>query len=113
MAINTLYANAAGTVSIDMRDAGRIKGILVLSNMAAAGSVEVSFNSSSQSTTTDTTGVICGLLNQAGTGQSVYIDLDEPVDVGERIYMHTTGISAVRAFIYTDSATVKASPRRR
>ncbi len=114
--VNTLYLVGAGTVSIDMRDAGNIVGVTITGNDASPGACEVSFNSSSSLTSNDTTGVICGaqFTGTAGSPLSFNSPMKEPVDVGERIFLHQTGVAnTVRVFLYTDADTKRAAVRRR
>jgi hypothetical protein len=112
--VNTLYLAAPGTISIDMRDAGNIVGISISCSDAAGGSVEVGFNSSPSYTTTDTTGVIAAAIYSGnGFSGNQYFEMKEPVDVGERIFLHNSALNAVRVLVYTDAATVRAPTRRR
>lgn len=114
--VHTLYIATAGTVSLDFRDPGRITCVVISSADAAAGGAELSFNSSAQLTTNDTTGTIAGLVLQGNAnGPPVAVfHLDESVDAGERIYLHVTGAAnATRAFICVSGAGTRASSRRR
>ncbi len=113
--VNTLYLSGAGTVSIDMRDAGNIVGLTITGNDASSGACEVSFNSSSSLATNDTTGVIGGLqFTGSVVPQSFNSAMKEPVDVGERIFLHQTGVAnTVRVFLYSDADTKRAAVRRR
>jgi hypothetical protein len=114
MAVNTLYISAVGTSSIDFRDAGNIVGINMVSNDNAPGTIEVSFNSSPSFTTNDTTGVIGGLILPGnGTGADFSAVMREAVDVGERLFLHSSSAAATRVFVYTDATGTKPSPRRR
>lgn len=113
--VNTLYLSTAGTASLDFRDKGTITGICIMWKDVAVGAGEVSFNSSSSLTTNDTTGVIAGVLSNAtAVANGQYFPLQEPVDVGERIFLHVTGaLNETRVFIMTDSAPSRPSTRRR
>jgi hypothetical protein len=113
--VNTLYLAAAGTASLDFRDAGNIVGVTISTNSAAIGSIEVSFNSSSSFATNDTTGVIAGAVVAAsGLDPAAFYEMTEPVDVGERIFLHNSAANVVRVFIYTDSkSSARAATRRR
>jgi len=112
---NTMYIAAAGTVSFDFREAGTIIGVAIVTNDAAAGACELSFNSTAQLTTHDTNGVVAGLTFTATGAQTVYVSppMSEKVDAGERLYLHVTGANVVRAFIHTDSTGERRPPRRR
>lgn len=114
--INSLYIATAGTVSLDFREDGNITGIMLSCANVAVGAVEVSFNSSSSFTTNDTTGVVCGTIAD-GAGSTIVSELaglSEPVQVGERIFLHVTGaLNVTRVFIFTDSKSQRAATRRR
>jgi hypothetical protein len=115
--INTLYLGTAGTVSLDIREDGHLVGVNISSNDAAPGTLEVSFNSSPSFSTNDTTGVIAGtFLTGSGTlANNTRIALREPVSVGERIFLHMTGLNQARVFLYTETsgAASRAAVRRR
>ena len=113
--VNTLYLGGAGTASLDMRDDGNIIGIGISCTNAAAGSLEVSFNSSSSFTTNDTTGVIgAQVLDGVGSGgQMTYLAMKEPVSVGERVFLHLSGANIARVLIFTDTAAARPATRRR
>jgi hypothetical protein len=112
--INTLFSQAPGTVSIDFRDAGNLTAIALSSTDNVGGQVEVSFNSTPSYTTNDTTGVIAAIVLQAGgTPQQLVIPMSEPVDVGERLFLHNQAANTARAIVITDSKGPRPPGRRR
>jgi hypothetical protein len=112
--VNTLYLSAAGTASFDFRDAGNITSVTLSHNNAAIGATEVSFNSSQATTTNDTTGVIAAIVSTAaGQPSDAVFPMKEPVDVGERLFLHVTGANICRATVVTDATPGRAGVRRR
>jgi hypothetical protein len=118
--------------AIDVRETGRIQCIhldiaAVLNADSAASYWEVSFGSSRQPTTNDTTAVIASAeviqsITTSGAtshGKSVCINCDIPVQAGERLYLHheatgTVAASRCRAALYTTgSQSRRPSVRRR
>lgn len=113
---NRMYNTAAGTVSIDFRDSGKITGLTVTMNNAAAGvnNWELSFNSAPQYATNDTTGTVAtGQVATGGQFTQHFGPLDIPVEVGERFYLHQSAAGYANCVVHTDLPTVKASTRRR
>jgi hypothetical protein len=111
--INTLYATGAVTASLDVRSDGRIIGLAYFINTAATGNFELTFNSSPSYTTNDTTGVIAGGPLIANTALDGYIAFDEPVEAGERLFLHQTGVGNItRLMIYSDAKGGRRNVRR-
>ena len=112
--VHSLYIAAAGSVSLDIRDDAKITAIVIAANDQAPGGAEVSFTSTAQLTTNDTTGVLAGLplAGSLAPATMMYV-MNEPVEAGERLYLHVTGANACRAFVYTDRAGARPSTRRR
>jgi hypothetical protein len=114
--VNKLFLSLAGTASLDFRDNGKITAVSVSWSGGGSGGWELSFNSSSQISTNDATGTILNgtIPSAAASNGFASLLMNETVDAGERVFLHLTGVgAAATATIITDSATVKASPRRR
>jgi hypothetical protein len=113
--VHSLLQTGPGTSSLDFRDQGSVVGITISFVDSAPGALEVSFNSSPSPTVNDTTGLIAGVvLNGSGLSREATFHLREPVDVGERLFLHVSGVgNSGRALISTDAASQKPPPRRR
>jgi hypothetical protein len=130
--IHKLFGSAAldGAASIDIREDGRITGILLVLTGTGLqdGSFlrgEVSFSSTNGFTSNDTTAALIGnelsyeLLTSGGSnfGATIFVPLDEPAQSGERLYLHVgaMAVSGIRAtaFVYTDAKGSRPSVRRR
>jgi hypothetical protein len=103
-------AASTGIASLDIREDDTIVAISL--NTSSAGSAEVSFLSTPQASTNDTTGSLIG--TPGGVDTSVN-GIEIPVQAGERLYLHAgTGTGDVSAFIYTKGgAPTRQSVRRR
>jgi hypothetical protein len=112
--IYRMFTAAAGTASIDIRDPGKLIGVCFsISNLGGVnGRVELSFNSTPSFTTNDVTGTI-GSITFAQEDCQLYIPMNEPIDVGERLFCHSSSTAEVYVTICTDTQTVRAATRRR
>lgn len=109
-----LFKNgAAGSSSLDARDDGNIVGILLSTDAAAAGNIEVGFNSTGSFTQNDTTGTLMSMNVATDLPQTAFCQMMEPVSVGERIFLHTDTANTVIVTIFTDRTPPKTTPRRR
>jgi hypothetical protein len=117
--INKLYASVTGTVSLDFRDSGVLTSIVISAQTptAVTAQIEVSFNSTAQFQTNDATGVLASVNLPAviGATGNLTVPLNEPIDAGERIYLHTSSGVMVSALLVstTAGAPSRVAPRRR
>lgn len=111
-------ASTDALAQVDIQRKGKIKAILLNLNDVdlAAGSVaaEVSFASTAQVTTNDTTGPIASIFvaptANASEAENVSVgSLDIPVDAGDRLYLHSVVVAgtpdagtSATAFVYVD-----------
>jgi hypothetical protein len=118
--VNKLFSTVTGTVSLDIRETGILNSVVISAQVptATTAEVELSFNSTGQTLTNDATGVLASMNLPAVIGGSghVHIQMNEPVDAGERIYLHTTGSPRCSVTLYstpTGQASARATVRRR
>ncbi len=113
--INSLYIASAGSVALDIREDGKITGITIVGVDALNGGAEVSFIAGPHLSTHDAIGVLAGVI-YAGAGNPLVhrVELDEPVQAGERLYLHVAGAgNATRAFIHSDARSTRPARVRR
>ncbi len=105
--INKLFSTVTGTVSLDIREPGSITAIMISAQVptAVTAEIEVSFNSTAQFQTNDATGILASVNLPAviGAQANVVLQLSEPVDAGERIYLHISGSPRTSATIVTST----------
>ena len=116
--VNKLYSSVTGTASLDVREPGVITGITISWQTPAAATVkiEVSFNSTAQFAVNDSTGILAAMNGPSAMGASGHltIPMNELVDAGERLYLHTEGSPVISVVIYTQTAgTAARVPARR
>ncbi len=111
--IQKLHSTTTGTVSLDIRETGVLTQLVLTCQIptASQAQIEVSFNSTAQFSTNDATGVLAtmNLGPSIGNAGHVSITLEEPVDAGERIYLHTSASAVSTALLVTRPSAPAAS----
>jgi hypothetical protein len=113
--VHKLYSALIGATSLEIRNAGQILGLFVSIANTGAGvhNWEVSFLSSGNYLVNDTSGVLAAGFLGAGQSANVFIQTNEPIEQGERLFLHTTTTAATDIFVFTDALTTKPAVRRR
>jgi len=111
--IQTVTTIAAGSISVDVRADGILRGVQIASTHATG--VEVSFASTSSFLTNDTASSLIGIVNNTTISSP---PLEIPVQAGERVYLHWDGSAAAAkagVWLYIDEAggDRRPAPRRR
>jgi hypothetical protein len=124
--------NALNSVSLDIREDDRLVGLFIDQDILGPVdttdvSDEISFLSTPSISSNDTTGVLAEVrftidLVTSGMmhgGKSVYIPMDEPVQAGERLFLHhsvggsTPSAARCRVFIYLRGKPLSGQSGRR